>query len=389
MNSSAYIFDSENELYFQSSHIEDSDAVLDYLKRLSVSLPEKDFNKNFHLINNKLYTISKKLILAEGTSYTCYQADENPLPAGSTKYGLHYANKDEMQDYYYNSFFSLTGSYDHIKNEIEGINRTRLPVIILGENGTGKNEIAARLYLDSALSSNSYITVNCELLNQRYWNYLTNNYNSPFNENGNTIFIANLQALLEQQKHQLLNLAFDTNLHKRNRLIFSYSAAENLEEDEILQRYVNYLSCFTITLPPLRKFSSNLLTAANLYLNKLNSQHSKEVIGLAPGAVDILKMYSWPQNYFQLRRVLSEMVALTESPLISAELTEQLIEKEKQLFPEKKTTAASLTTQYENMTLDEINKNIILETLEKCNGNQSKAARQLGISRTTIWRYLN
>lgn len=385
---SNFIFQQSGELILSYSNFDqDSSEMIHYLSDLIPTLDKKSFSKAFHLINDVLYSVSLKEIQTQQDQYYVFSIESNPVPQSGSKYGIHFSNEIEMRNYYYSSFYSLTRGALNMNEPISRICQTSQPVMILGEKGIGKDQLAAKLYIDSNLSKKPYISINCELINAKHWHYLINNYNSPLCDNENTIFISNLQALSELQRKQLLTMALDTNLCKRNRLIFSCSTTLSNSNEDPARDFIDYLPCITLNPPPLREITNDLPSSSNLYLNKLNIEHSKETIGLEPDALAILMSYSWPQNYMQLKRVLSELVMLTDTPYIQASLVSQLIEKEALQFPNRKNFIDGHFDDHR--TLEEINREIINQVIKQCNGNQSNAAKQLGISRTTIWRYIH
>lgn len=385
---SNFIFNSTGELIkSHSNYTKEITSIERYLSELIHSLKKESFDKTFHLINDNLYSVSLRVIQTDIDHYYAFSVESSPVPLNGSKYGIRFSNKLEMHDYYYNSFYSLTSGFYSMNDQINCVNQTSQPIMILGEKGTGKDHMAAKIYIESSLSCKPYVSINCELINQKYWTYLINNYNSPLCDNDNTIFISNIQALSPLQRKQLLSLALDANLCKRNRVIFSCSKTLTNSNEDPARDYIDYLPCITLTLPPLRELTNDLASSSSLYLSKLNIEHSKEIMGFEPDAMDILKSYSWPQNYMQLKRVLLELVMLTDTPYIQADLVSQLIEKEKIQFPENR-IGREYYFDY-NQTLNEINRDIIQHVLKQNNGNQSKVAKQLGISRTTIWRYLN
>ena len=123
---------------------------------------------------------------------------------------------------------------------------------------------------------------------------------------------------------------------------------------------------------------------------------SKQIIGFDTKALKLLHGYHWPYNYVQLKRVLTELATMTSSPYIDTETTTEILKKEilqehapatQNLIPVEICTPGKTVVNLEQ-SLSDITKEIIQQVLDNCDGNQSKAARQLDISRTTLWRYM-
>lgn len=100
----------------------------------------------------------------------------------------------------------------------------------------------------------------------------------------------------------------------------------------------------------------------------------------------LLQQFDWPYNYTQFKRILSELALVTTTPYITAEHVAQVLKKESE--PAVSASRAGVTSINLNRTLDEITHDVIRQVLAENGGNQSAAAKQLGISRTTLWRYM-
>ena len=198
--------------------------------------------------------------------------------------------------------------------------------------------------------------------------------------------------MTELQFHELIYTVKDTNLHKRNRIIFELTHAE---KEAYPERYLfirNTLSCITIEIPPLRKTRESIPHMAGLLTGIFNVEYGKEIAGFEPEALGLLQNYDWPGNYTQLKRVVSRLAALTEEPYIKIRDVRNILLDEQKKFQSQGPAAipASQVAATLNLRvpLDQINRKIVEIVVEEENGNQSAAARRLGISRTTLWRLL-
>lgn len=377
------IMKQDGSILFSTYNEKNISAVTGYLKKLTES-PHAMSARAFHMIENMLYSIS-----AEETTFLeepCYIfcLEQNPFPVGGSKHGIRFFTCTEVSVMYSSSFYSLTSSARLMEEKIRMINQSTLPVMILGERGSGKNQLAAKLYLESSMQRYPYITIDCQVLNERTWNYIISNYNSPLNDKNNTIFISNLQALSRHQQGQLLSFLVDTNAHKRNRMILSCSQTLDRDLPDPSRNYIDYLPCTTVYMPPLRELTDDIQGSSNLYLNAMNVEMSKQIVGFTPDALALLMSYQWPDNFMQLKRVLAELVMLTSTAYIQRDTVFEVIEKEKRQY----VPATADLFDY-NRPLGEMTREIVKVVLSQCGGNQTLAAKRLGIGRTTLWRYLN
>ena len=377
------IMKQDGSILFSTYNEKNISSVTGYLKKLAES-PHSMSAKAFHMIENRLYSIS-----AEETTFLeepCYIfcLEQNPFPVGGSKHGIRFSTCTEVSVMYSSSFYSLTSSARLMEEKIRMINQTTLPVMILGERGSGKNQLAAKLYLESSMQRYPYITIDCQVLNERTWNYIISNYNSPLNDKNNTIFISNLQALSRHQQEQLLSFLVDTNAHKRNRIILSCSQTLDRDLPDPSRNFIDYLPCTPVYMPPLRELTDDIQGSSNLYLNAMNVEMSKQIVGFTPEALALLMSYRWPDNFMQLKRVLAELVMLTSTAYIQRDTVFEVIEKEKRQYVP---TTADLFDY--NRPLGEMTREIVKVVLSQCGGNQTLAAKRLGIGRTTLWRYLN
>ena len=153
-------------------------------------------------------------------------------------------------------------------------------------------------------------------------------------------------------------------------------------------------TCFSrwsvsFALEPLREHAKDIPMAISLYLNRVNEEIGKELIGCEPEAMDLLQNYFWPYNYRQLKRVVRELSLMTTTPYIKSEEVIKVLGKERR---EKKLSRQAIGVELKDgnhlKTLEQLTKEIISYALQENGGNQSATAKQLGISRSTLWRYL-
>ncbi|MGN1023120.1 MAG: PrpR N-terminal domain-containing protein [Lachnospiraceae bacterium] len=346
--------------------------------------------KFFRTIGHTLYSVETRTSEYNSKRYVLFYITASKIPLSRGRYGIQFFSCEEVEKRYYESFYSTSGVLGIYADRMKELAQAGRPIMIESEEGTGRDTIAGYIYARSELKSHPLIFINCPLLDDRGWEYLLNHYNSPFNDNDNTIYLSGIDRISEDRHKRLLSLIIDSNLHRRNQLIFS--SDQNMPPDvrRRVNDYTTKLLCAKIGLPPLRERREEIPLIANLYLSKLNQDLGRQIIGLEPRAEEMLEDYSWPQNYRQLQRVLMESAMHTETntAYIRADTVAMILQQEKASNVYRDLFSSSAREKLPDLTLEEIDRQIIQKALEDNKGNQSRTAKQLGISRTTLWRYL-
>lgn len=393
------VLDPAGEVFFTTLDLDQPAPVLDILRKELPAVLNNETHKFFKNIDGTLYSFISKRIRFQDQDFAVYYFASNFVPFATSKYGIQYSNQQDAEDRFFNSFYSITSSASNIQATIENLNQSTFPVMLSGEAGSGKEQVARVIYSQSPLKENPLITINCSLINDKSWNFITNHYNSPFNDNNNTIYLKEITSLPENRRKQLLSIIVDMNLCKRNRIIFSCICHPGEAVPEMAMEFVNLLSCVTIHLSPLRERTKEIPTLSSLYLNTLNVSMANQIIGFEPEAMEQLQRYDWPYNYTQFKRILHELAMATTTPYISTSHVSALLEKEQEHIAPQRYGPDGATGGTGSRhsggfcidtghTLDEMNRQIIQQVLTECRGNQSAAAKRLGISRTTLWRML-
>ena len=237
-------------------------------------------------------------------------------------------------------------------------------------------------------SNRPLVVANCALMNDKSWDFLLNHYNSPLNANGNTVYFQNFEAIPEQWSAELLAAIEETGLARRVRLLFSRSVRPEEPVSPVTRRFIERLGALTLELPPLRSRSDEIPSLSSLYLNSLNLELGKQISGFEPRAIEMLRQYPWPNNYTQFKNLLRSLATLTNGPYIRSSSVADLLSKERSLRSAPAAHPAAVVSTDTSRTLESIIGEVVQQTVAAHGGNRAAAARQLGISRTTLWRYL-
>ncbi len=381
------VLDDRGRVFFSTLTGEDT-QVLDFLRQEALE-PCSGERRLLKQISNVRYKIVRRQEQFQDRSYTTYFFTESRVPSGTLQRGIRYVSAAEAREQFQDSLYGMAGLMREFQPLVEELNPTHLPIMIYGEDGTCKEQAVNFLYLHSRLADSPLVILDCAQMDDRAWDYLLGNHNSPLAQNDCTIFTKNVDALTGEQRQQLLSGILDADLCRRNRMIFSSLCRRDEKSTEAGRVFVERLSCMTICLPPLRERKAQIPIIVNICLSHLNEGVTRPRYGLQADAMQRLQDFSWPSNYMQLERILKELSLRGSEPYITLQEVESVLGQEK--------TVATVNANVEEAsrpldlsgTLESISREIVGRVLAEENGNQTRTARRLGISRTTLWRMLN
>jgi DNA-binding NtrC family response regulator len=283
-----------------------------------------------------------------------------------------------------------------IYKQIRKVAPTDATVLIQGETGVGKDVIAREIHARSRRSAGPYIVVDCGMLNGNlaeselyghkkgtFSGALENRKGLVAASDGGTLFLDEIGNIdLEMQKKFLRFL--ETKMYRRlgdvmetfidariilaTNMILTDAARKGKFRPDLLYR----LDVICIHIPPLRNRPEDILPLAEHFL-KANSSPDGAPVQISQQAIDLLVRYPWPGNVRELRSVIFKSLLFASSPVIQTEDLPRLIASKE---PEK---------EQSEKTLGEVEKDHILHVLNKVRGNQSRAAKVLGINRRTLF----
>lgn len=381
------VFDQDGNL-FLSTLDDPKPELLELLRR---DLPESQLGAERRITRNlgrMLYAIRARRISTGSLTYTAFFFDARKTPLSPNQVGIRFSTRPEAENAFYSSIFSFAGSISDYQQDIEHISQSTAPVMVTGEDGTGKESIVSVLYMRSPLRNAPLVSINCSLLNDKSWAFLLEHHNSPLADQGNTLYFASIDALSEERRQQLLAVLSEMDVCRRNRVIFSCVCQPGEYTSAVGSLFMDKLCCLSLYLPPLRQMAERIPALVNLSLSHLNVDLPRQIVGADPEAITLLQNFQWPHNYTQFRRVIGELAVTATGALITAENVRQALRKERHVgafSPCAENAAAPLNL---NRTLDEISQDVARRVVEESGGNQTVAAKRLGISRTTLWRLL-
>ncbi|MDR1827755.1 MAG: PrpR N-terminal domain-containing protein [Methylobacteriaceae bacterium] len=263
---------------------------------------------------------------------------------------------------------------------------SHLPVMISGQRGTGKDTIAYSLFQKSNVFRAAMPVIDCRYTTPGQLRRILKDQDSFVNGADMTIYFKNMQSIDEELYIEFEKFITAGNLQKKNRIVMSCVPGQKVAFDKSdLMYFILYRAeALCITMPTLNERASDIPSLAILYVNELNIQMGTQVIGFQPQAMDLLQKHRWVGNIDQFKKVIKELIFQADSPYIGEEETRLALDSQNP----GESTALPLPQPDLSGNLDAITREVIRAVLEQENMNQTRAARRLGISRSTMWRKL-
>lgn len=337
---------------------------------------------------HRIWRVRRSTIQGDGTRYVEFLVTSSREPVRGGMAGIEYLGKDEVERGLAESVFRAAGAEALVSGQVAAAVRSRRPVMLRGEVGCGKDQIVKMLYLAGDRTGRPYVSVDCSLLIERSFEFLTESYTSPLYESGQTLCLKSIHALSLDRWHELLAVIRQTGICDRNFVLLSGNDREDGSEPDSLATFAEQLHCHVLTVAPLRARPDGVAPAVLGYLAHASREAGRKPPTMDDDALRELEELPWPRNYLQLRKVIDWLLATCHDGRIT------VVGVREALARERTTRFSSTSTPSEGSTLDllrplaDIERDVARIVLESCNGNKSRAAKTLGISRTTMWRLL-
>jgi len=302
------------------------------------------------------------------------------------------------------SYCDLLGNSALMKKVFETIDavaKTDSRVLITGESGTGKELVARAIHKKSARSSKPFIAINCaaipdNLLESELFGYERGAFTGALERklgkfelaSGGTIFMDEIGCMSMAMQAKLLrviqdaiidriggtaSVAVDLRIVAATNIDVKKSIAEGKFREDLFYR----LNVIPIHLPPLRERKEDVPLFLEYFINKFNKELNRQIKGFDQEAILTIKNYDWPGNVRELQNIVERMVTLSTNPVFTKEEVERAVN-----------LSGTIVEIPVNLGFSEAVANFEREylknVLNEAGGNRSKAARTLGIARTTL-----
>lgn len=299
--------------------------------------------------------------------------------------------------------YEIIGESDamqEIFSTIEKLSHTDANILILGENGTGKDLVAKALYHHSPRAGNVFVGIDLgsipeSLFESELFGYDKGAFTDARKEkpgrievaSSGTLFldeIGNLSLPMQSkllttiEKRQITRLGSTRNIPVDVRLICAtnMNLHQMVEDGAFRQDLLYRINTIEIHIPPLRERGNDILLLAEYFLDKFTRKYKKEVKGFTRDTKNKLQNYGWPGNVRELQHAVERAVILSDSPFLKPDNF---------VFhtPASKKKDDDLT-----LNLETLEKEAIEKALRRSEGNVTRAAELLGITRFALYRKL-
>ncbi len=312
------------------------------------------------------------------------------------------AKKDKAHIQTNNSFVKGVSDASKKLNEyVALVAPTRMSVLVIGDSGTGKEYVASSIHKASKRADKPFVPVDCgaipkEIASSEFFGHIKGSFTGAVNDkvghfeaaNGGTLFLDEIGNLNYELQVQLLRALQERKIkpvgsNKEIEVDIRVIAATNedlsnaVKEGEFREDLYHRLNEFSIKVPPLKDRIEDLMLFANYFLEESNVELDKHVVGFVDEVLDAFKKYDWPGNLRELKNIVKRSVLLSQNDMITLDV-----------LPNDVAYASHHSKQTYGLFKNQNEQELILDALEKANGNKAKAARMLDIDRKTLYNKL-
>ena len=276
-------------------------------------------------------------------------------------------------------------------------------ILILGENGTGKDLIAKAIHQQSMRADKPFVKVDVGALTESLFeSELFGHKKGAFTDaredrigrfemaNGGTLFLDEIGNISLHQQAKLLSVLQNRQISRigSNEIIpidirlicaTNVSLAELGNENRFIKDLIYRINTVEIMMPPLRKRGSDIILLARHFARLYSNKYMKITPDFDKKAMEKLLGYNYPGNVRELQYTIERAVIMAD---------EEVLQPKDLIFSPLEMASVSENEPAE-LKLSAIEKNTILKVIEKHNGNITKAAKELGLTRTALYRRLS
>jgi DNA-binding NtrC family response regulator len=273
-------------------------------------------------------------------------------------------------------------------------------VLLRGESGTGKDLAAKTIHYNSDRAARPFMNITCSalpdtLLESELFGHERGAFTDARQQkiglfesaDGGTVFLdeigemvpalqAKLLRFLEEKAFKRVGGASDVHVDVRIIAATNRDLEDAVKAGRFREDLYYRLNVMQITLPPLRERASDVPLLVNYYVDVFNREFRKQARGVTPDAMELLKAYRWPGNVRELRNAVERAMLLTEAEWLTADLLP--------VTATRPPVSQTFELPVEGVSLETLERELVVQALRRTGGNQTKAATLLGLNRDQI-----
>ena len=315
----------------------------------------------------------------------------------------------------FSQIVAVSPKMKHVVEQAQKLAMLSAPLLITGDTGTGKDLFAYACHQASPRAGKPYLALNCasipeDAVESELFGHAPEGKKGFFEQaNGGSVLLDEIGEMSPRMQAKLLRflndgtfrrVGEDHEVHVDVRVICATqkNLVELVQKGMFREDLYYRLNVLTLNIPPLRKRREDIELLANHFLEKYSRENEKHVV-LDAGAMEVLKNYPWRGNVRQLRNFCERLVIISDRRVIGRELLQSQIqeiyqqENEEIEETELSTLKSGTSTAESDMVVaerqeqdEETERQRILAELKLCLGNRGETAKNLHMSRATLWR---
>lgn len=286
---------------------------------------------------------------------------------------------------------------EKVSEVIDRVSGTDANILLLGENGTGKEVMAREIHRRSLRSGDIFVNVDLGSLNENLFEselfgFKKGSFTGAHEDrsgrfeiaSGGTLFLDEIANIPRHLQAKLLSViqnqevipvgssqpvSFDTRLICATNADLNKMVEDNLFREDLLYR----INTIQLVIPPLRERAEDIPELASYFLSKFSDKYNKPIHSIETRALKLLTSNIWKGNVRELQHVVEKAVILCDGEVLTP----------RDFYFTNSSNKTYLAA--DNFNLTDHERNIIIKALEKCSGNLTKTAQKLGINRSTLY----
>ncbi|MFO7552043.1 MAG: sigma-54 dependent transcriptional regulator [Haliea sp.] len=328
------------------------------------------------------------------------------------------AYRDALAEAPFHGMVATSPPMTNLFDQIRRIAQAEGPILVLGESGTGKELVARSLHQESSRHEGPYLAVNCggipgELMESEFFGHTSGAFTGARRDragllqeaDGGTLLLDEIGEMPLALQAKLLRVLEDGQVRpvgsdRESRVDVRIIAATNRDlqvavaEGAFREDLYFRLETFSLRVPPLRERGEDLMRLADFFLlrfaaRRFAAQGNHTLRGFSDAARAALEAYPFPGNVRELENAVERAVTFCDGPLIEPRHLPRRIQEYRQHAAEQEPTGEDWPGDPELLpSMDEIQQRYVAHVLQATGGNKRRAAQILGVTRRTLYRWL-